>query len=286
MPAAMNYKHVYHAGNFADVAKHVGLLYCLDALKRKEGGFFALDSHAGRGFYDLQAAEASKSGEAERGIQRLIQTRIDEKMLGRYFSAIHARRGKRLARYPGSPALIAGSLRPQDRAIFVELTPAEARAGEREIESAGRIRVQIEDGYAALKALLPPQERRGLVLIDPPYESIDELKTMLQAFADAYRRWPTGVFLMWYPIRSAGQRSKVHARFEALGIPKMLYADLAIHPDDAGVGLAGSGLMMVNPPYGADEYLQSAYTAIHEGIAAPGSGYVEVARLTRERMAQ
>src|ERR1019366_1567723 len=102
MPAAMNYKHIYHAGNFADVAKHVGLLYCLDALKRKEAGFFALDSHAGRGFYDLQAAEATKSGEAERGIQRLIQTRIDEKILGPYFSAIHARRGKRLARYPGS----------------------------------------------------------------------------------------------------------------------------------------------------------------------------------------
>jgi 23S rRNA (adenine2030-N6)-methyltransferase len=286
MPAAMNYKHIYHAGNFADVAKHVALLYCLDALKRKEAGFFALDSHAGRGFYDLQAAEASKSGEAERGIQRLIQTSIDEKILGPYFSAIHARRGKRLARYPGSPALIAGSLRPQDRAIFVELMPAEARASEREIESAGRIRVQIEDGYAALKALLPPQERRGLVLIDPPYESIDELKTMLRAFADAYRRWPSGIFLMWYPIRSAAQRSKVHARFEALGISKMLYADLAIHPDDADVGLAGSGLMAVNPPYGADEYLRSAYRAIHEGIAAPGSGYVEVARLTRERMAQ
>ena len=251
----MNYKHIYHAGNFADIAKHVGLLYCLDALKRKDAGFFVLDSHAGRGFYDLQAAEATKSGEAERGIQRLIQTRIDEQALAPYFAAIRARRGKRLARYPGSPALIAGSLRSQDRAVFVELMSAEARAGAREIESAGRIRMQIEDGYAALKALLPPPERRGLVLIDPPYESIDELKMMLQAFGDAYRRWPSGIFLMWYPIRSASQRSNVHARFEALRIPKMLFADLAIHPDDAGVGLAGSGLMIVNPPYGADEYL-------------------------------
>jgi 23S rRNA (adenine2030-N6)-methyltransferase len=282
----MNYKHIYHAGNFADVAKHVALLYCLDALKRKDAGFFVLDSHAGRGFYDLQAAEASKSGEAERGIQRLIQTRLGEAPLIPYFAAIRARRGKRLARYPGSPALIAGSLRPQDRAIFVELMPAEARAGAREIESAGRIRVEIEDGYAALKAFLPPEERRGLVLIDPPYESLDELKTMLQAFGDAYRRWPSGIFLMWYPIRSASQRSMVHARFEALQIPKMLFADLAIHPDDAGVGLAGSGLMMVNPPYGADKYLHGAYAAIHAGIAAPASGYVEVARLTPERMAQ
>jgi 23S rRNA (adenine2030-N6)-methyltransferase len=164
--------------------------------------------------------------------------------------------------------------------------PAEARATMREIESPGRVRTEIGDGYAALKAFLPPEERRGLVLIDPPYESVDELKALLIAFAEAYQRWPSGTYLMWYPIRSATQRSLVHRRFEALRIPKMLYADLAIHPDDAGVGLAGSGLMVVNPPYGADEHLQEAYTAIHASIAAPGAGYVEVARLTPERMAQ
>src|SRR5580698_8022159 len=276
----MNYRHIYHAGNFADVAKHVGLIYCLQALKRKDTGFFALDSHAGRGFYDLQAPEAQKSGEAERGVQRLIVNALGDQSLADYFKAIRARRGKRLPRYPGSPALIAQALRPQDRALFVELMPAEARAAEREIESLGRVRTEIQDGYAALKAFLPPDERRGLVLIDPPYESLDELKQMLQAFAEAYRRWPSGIYLMWYPIRSASQRSMVHARFEALRIPKMLFADLAIHPDDAGVGLAGSGLMIVNPPYGADEYLQAAYAAIHAGIAAAASGYVEVARLT------
>jgi 23S rRNA (adenine2030-N6)-methyltransferase len=286
MRVAMNYRHIYHAGNFADIAKHIGLLYCLDALKRKDAAFFALDSHAGRGFYDLQAAEANKSGEAERGIQRLIEKGIGSAILADYFTAIRARRGKRLARYPGSPALIAGSLRPQDRALFVELMPAEARAAEREIESAGRVRTEIADGYAALKAFLPPDERRGLVLIDPPYESLDELKTMLQSFADAYRRWPSGTYLMWYPIRSATQRRMVHARFEALRIPKMLYADLAIHPDDAGVGLAGSGLMVVNPPYGADGYLQEAYAAVHDAVAVAGAGYVEVARLTPERVSQ
>lgn len=282
----MNYRHIYHAGNFADVAKHVVLTYCLAALQRKEAAFFVLDSHAGRGFYDLQAAEAQKSGEAARGIQCLIDTGIGEPALADYFAAIRARRGKRLARYPGSPALIAAALRPQDRALFVELMPAEARAAEREIESVGRTRTEIGDGYAALKAYLPPQERRGLVLIDPPYESVDELKDMLKAFADAYIRWPSGIFLMWYPIRSAVQRSLVHARYEALRVPKMLIADLAIHPDDAGVGLAGSGLMIVNPPYGADEYLRQAYFAIHKAVAVPGSGYVEVARLTPERMAQ
>jgi 23S rRNA (adenine2030-N6)-methyltransferase len=282
----VNYQHIYHAGNFADVAKHAGLVYCVGALQRKDAAFFVLDSHAGRGYYDLQAPQAQTSGEAERGVQRLIETSMDEPPLAGYFAAIRARRGKRLARYPGSPALIAAGLRPQDRALFVELQPAEARAVEREMESHGRVRTEIGDGYAALKAFLPPDERRGLVLIDPPYESLDELKLMLQAFAEAYRRWPSGIYLMWYPIRSAAQRSMVHARFEALRIPKMLFADLAIHPDDAGLGLAGSGLMIVNPPFGADEHLSQAYAAIHRGIATAGAGYVEVGRLTPERVAQ
>lgn len=282
----MNYRHIYHAGNFADVAKHVALLYCLRALKRKDAGFFALDTHSGRGFYDLQAPEAQKSGEGERGVQRLIVHAFGNKSLADYFTAVHARRGKRLPRYPGSPALISQELRLQDRALFVELMPAEARAAEREIESQGRVRTEIGDGYAALKAFLPPEERRGLVIIDPPYESLDELKTMLQAFAEAYRRWPGGIYLLWYPIRSAAQRSLVHARFEALRIPKMLLADLAIHPDDAGLGLAGSGLLIVNPPYGADQFLREAYGAIHDAIAGRGAGYVEVTRLTPERMAQ
>jgi 23S rRNA (adenine2030-N6)-methyltransferase len=280
----MNYRHIYHAGNFADVAKHVGLLYCLQALKRKDAAFFALDTHAGRGLYDLQAPEVQKSGEAARGVQTLIAQGIGDAALAAYFGAVGARRGKRLAQYPGSATLIAAALRPQDRAVFVELLPAEARALMRAVESYGRIRTEADDGYAALKALLPPPERRGLVLIDPPYESALELKMMLQAFAAAYRRWPNGIYLVWYPIRSATQRSLVHARFEALGIAKILCADLAIHADDAGLGLAGSGLMLVNPPFGTDEYLRRAYQAIHGLLAPAGAGYVEVARLTPERV--
>jgi 23S rRNA (adenine2030-N6)-methyltransferase len=280
----MNYRHIYHAGNFADVAKHVALLYCLQALQRKAAPFFVLDTHAGRGVYDLQAPEAQKSGEASRGVQLLVARALGNPALAQYFSAIRAKRGKRLARYPGSAALIAAALRSQDRAIFIELLPAEARALEREVESYGRIRTDIDDGYTALKALLPPQERRGLVLIDPPYESVEELKTMVRAFTLAYRRWPEGTYLLWYPIRSAVQRAQVHARIEALKIPKVLFADLAIYSDDAGIGLAGSGLMLVNPPYGADDFLGHAYTAIHEHLASPGAGYVEVARLTPERV--
>lgn len=283
---AMNYRHAYHAGNFADVAKHVGLLYCLDALKRKDAAFFVLDTHAARGHYDLHGAEAQKSGEAERGIQRLLRTAGAREPLAAYFEALGARYGERLSRYPGSPALIAAALRPQDRAVCCEIVPAEARAAEREVRSQGHFRVEVGDGYAALRAHLPPAERRGLVLIDPPYESGDELSTVAAALADAHRRWSTGIFAVWYPIVNAAQRRRVHARFAALALPKMLLADLAVHPDDASVGLAGSGLLLVNPPYGADEFLREAYGAIHENLAEGGRGYVEVARLTPERMAQ
>ena len=282
----MNYRHIYHAGNFADVAKHVALVYCLDAMKRKDTAFFALDTHAGRGYYDLHGAEAQKSGEAERGVQRLLSSAAAGEPLAAYFAALGARAGARLARYPGSPALIAAALRPQDRAVCNELIPAEARAAERELYSSGRLRIEVGDGYAALRSHLPPAERRGLVLIDPPYESPDELGSLSAALAEAHRRWPTGTFLAWYPIVSAAQRRRVHARFAALRLAKMLLADLAVHPDDASVGLAGSGLLLVNPPYGADDFLREAYLAIHASLAEAGRGYVEVARLTAERMAQ
>jgi 23S rRNA (adenine2030-N6)-methyltransferase len=284
--AAMNYRHIYHAGNVADVAKHVGLLYCLEAMKRKDAAFFVLDTHAGRGYYDLHGAEAQKSGEAERGIQRLLACGRAREPLAGYFQALGVRPGGRVARYPGSPALIAAALRPQDRAVCNEFVAAEARAAERELFSSGRLRFEVGDGYAALRSHLPPPERRGLVLIDPPYESAEELSVLAAALADAHRRWPTGTFLAWYPIVSAVQRRRVHARFAALRIAKMLLADLAVHPDDAAVGLAGSGLLLVNPPYGADEFLREAYLAIHAGLADAGRGYVEVARLTAERMAQ
>jgi 23S rRNA (adenine2030-N6)-methyltransferase len=282
----MNYRHIYHAGNFADVAKHVGLLYCLDAMKRKDAAFFVLDTHAGRGYYDLHGAEAQKSGEAERGIQRLLRAGQVPAPLAAYSAALGARPGERLARYPGSPTLIAAALRPQDRAVCNELMAAEARAAEREIYSSGHLRIEVGDGYAALRAHLPPPERRGLVLIDPPYESPEELATLAAALADAHRRWPTGTYLAWYPILSAAQRRRVHARFQSLRIAKMLLADLTVHPDDASVGLAGSGLLLVNPPYGADDFLREAYLAIHASLADPDRGYVEVARLTAERMAQ
>ena len=278
----MNYKHIFHAGNFADVAKHIALLACLDSLKRKDTPFLVLDTHAGRGVYDLQSFEAHKSQEAERGVQTLFERAGDEPSLAGYFAAIRAKKGKRLNIYPGSPALIAAALRPQDRAVFVELAPAEARAIEREVASAGKIHTQIADAYEAIKGLVPPPERRGLVLIDPPYEESDEVKKLLRCLAESYAKWPTGVYLIWYPIRSAALRRSMHARTAALRIPKMMVADIAIHPDDAGIGLAGSGMMIINPPFGIEDHLREAYSAIYRHIASAG-GYVEIERLTPEK---
>ncbi|NNM61672.1 MAG: 23S rRNA (adenine(2030)-N(6))-methyltransferase RlmJ [Steroidobacteraceae bacterium] len=284
----MNYQHIYHAGNFADVAKHLALLQCLDALKRKNKAFFALDTHAGRGLYDLHSSLARKTGEAQNGILRLLERGRDERALAGYFAALGARAGRSIGRYPGSAALIGDALRPIDRAVFVELRPVEARAAMRSIHSAGHIRVEAADGYAALKAHLPPPERRGMVLIDPPYESIDEWKAMLRAFSDAYSRWPSGTFLIWYPILHAAQRRGAHERLESLRIPKMLSADLTIHDDAATAvaGLAGSGLVIVNPPFGIEETLRAAYEAVHRHLSPEGAGYVEIARLTPERVAQ
>jgi len=257
----MNYRHIYHAGNFADVAKHVGLLYCLQALKRKDAGFFALDSHAGRGYYDLQAPEAQKSGEAERGVSRLIVAALGNKFLADYFTAIHARRGKRLPRYPGSPALIAQELRPQDRALFVELMPAEARAAEREIESHGRVRTEIDDGYAALKAFLPPDERRGLVLIDPPFEAPREFDRLAEHLARVHRKWATGIYLLWYPIKDLAETERFARQVADLGVPKILRAEVRIAAR-SDKSLIGSGLLLVNPPWRLETELQSLLPAL------------------------
>ncbi|MDE2295236.1 MAG: 23S rRNA (adenine(2030)-N(6))-methyltransferase RlmJ [Gammaproteobacteria bacterium] len=282
----MNYQHLYHAGNFADVAKHAALVECLTALKRKDKAFFALDTHAGRAVYDLRSAQARKSGEAERGVLRLLERGANEPALANYFAAIGARAGTRLRRYPGSAALIAAALRPQDRAVLVEAVPAEARAAERAVRGTRRVRVETGDGYAALKSLLPPLERRGLVLIDPAYEAVEEWRTLLRAFTEGYRRWPTGLYLIWYPILDERQRRTALARLEALRIPKVLSAELAIHPDGGATGLVGSGLAIVNPPFGLEARLGEIYAAIHRHLAADDAGYAQVARLTGERMAQ
>ena len=277
----MNYRHIFHAGNFADVANHLALLACLAALKRKDAPFVAIDTHAGRGLYDLQSPESRKSKESGLGVQKLIRSGFSEPALAGYFSAIGATHPQPLTHYPGSPLLIGNALRPGDRAVFIEQVAPEARALQRSIHSAGRVHVRHGDGYLELKGLLPPPERRGLVFIDPPYEDPDETRTVLAALQMAVRRWPTGVFLLWYPIISARARHAMHVRAGALRIPKTLALDIAVRADDAGVGLAGSGMLLINTPYGVEHQLREQYDALHRHLAGAG-GYVEIQTLCPE----
>ncbi len=277
----MNYAHEYHAGNFADVAKHVALLACLHALRRKERAFFVLDTHAGAGLYDLRSSEARKSGEADAGVRALGAHAFQAPCMADYLAAIGARPGIAPASYAGSPLLIARALRPQDRAVCVESEPSVARALGRNLGSHSRIRIVAGDAYEQLKALLPPPERRGLVLIDPCYEERDEARRVAQQLAAAHQRWATGVYLLWYPIREARQRAAFHAQIHALRLPKTMFADLAVRADDADVGLAGSGLILVNPPFGVPELLRESFDAIHRALAGD-RGYVEVGWLVGE----
>ena len=199
----MNYRHAFHAGNHADVLKHVVLLGVLEALERKQAPFFVLDTHAGRGQYLLQGEQSDRTGEARGGIFRLFVLRGLPPLVQHYLRRVQADNPVgALVNYPGSPLLAAQAMRAQDRLVACELQPDEARALGHLFERDGRVQVLARDGYGAVKALLPPKERRGVVLIDPPYEAQDdEFPRILESLRDGLERWPTGIFAVWYPIK-------------------------------------------------------------------------------------
>jgi len=245
----MKYRHVYHAGNFADVHKHVALLALLDALKRKEKGFFYLETHAGRGAYEL-AGDAAR--EARLGIDRFIAASHRAEELQLYSNAVTAFRDSRGSKhaYPGSPLLAADALRAQDRAVFVEIMPAEAGALERALGTQPRMRVEAEDGFARLRAHLPPRERRGLTFIDPPYEETrEDFGRVQKAIAEALQRFATGVIAAWYPIKEERDTAAWHTSLAATLNCEALVSELWLYPRDSRVALNGSGLLIVNPPY-------------------------------------
>jgi 23S rRNA (adenine2030-N6)-methyltransferase len=248
----VKYRHRFHAGNFADVHKHVTLLALLSALKKKDKGFLYLDTHAGRGVYDLSGVQA----EAAAGIGHFLAAAPRAAELKRYAGVIAEFRARRAARwlYPGSPIIAAGELRPQDRAIFVESQPAEARALETAlgpaVAEAGRTRVERGDGFERLRAWLPPPERRGLTFVDPPYEDTRaDFARVAAAFTEGLRRFATGVIAAWYPIKEERVTAAWQAQLaRAVAVP-LLASELWLHPRDSRVALNGSGLLIANPPY-------------------------------------
>jgi 23S rRNA (adenine2030-N6)-methyltransferase len=253
----MNYRHAFHAGNHADVLKHVVLLAILEALERKDTPYFVLDTHAGRGRYLLQGEQAAKTSEAQGGIFKLFVLHGLPALLQRYLKRIQADNPVgALVTYPGSPLIAAQAMRADDRLVACELQPEEAHALAALFQSDRRVTVQQSDGYGALKSQLPPKERRGLVLIDPPYEiQDDEFAVILAALKEGLARWPTGVYAIWYPIKQRRTLNAFFRKAALLPCKSALAIELLIHPDDTPLRLNGSGLLILNPPWQLDTEL-------------------------------
>ncbi len=252
----MKYRHQYHAGNFADVHKHVCLLEVLAALARKDKGFLFVDTHAGRGAYELHPGDAAHPAEWRAGAARLVAAAPRHAALVRYREVVAAGVHGGSLRYAGSPLLAARQLRPVDRAVFFESQREEAGALRKALDGQPRIRVEAADGFAGLRALLPPPERRGLVLIDPPYEEREDFTRVHEAAADALRRFAGAVLVLWLPLKL---RSDFDAWWSRLGraLERPLLASLLwTHPPDSRAALNGSVLAIVNPPYLVEEAMR------------------------------
>jgi 23S rRNA (adenine2030-N6)-methyltransferase len=276
----VKYRHAFHAGNFADVTKHVALVAALQRLASKDRPLFLLDTHAGRGRYDIGAA----AGESAEGVGRLAALRglPLHPALARYLALVDSLNpGGELRAYPGSPLVAAALMRPGDRAAFCELQPAEAEALRREFRADARIGVHARDGFEALRALLPPREKRGLALIDPPYEETDaDFARVAAALADTASRWPQGVAMAWYPIKQGAVAARLHRRLLDAGVSGFLVAELCVHPDDSRAGLNGSGLVTVNPPWRLEEDLRGIFPSLHAALADGGAGRTRVSLVT------
>jgi 23S rRNA (adenine2030-N6)-methyltransferase len=276
----VKYRHSFHAGNFADIHKHVTLLALLTSLKRKEKGFAYFETHAGRGAYDLshQSAEAAGgSGRFSTG-----EYHADElKSFAALLTDVRKSRNHPGA-YPGSPLIAAHELRPQDRGVLSEIMPAEARLLERELEANPRMRVERADGFERLRAWLPPTQRRGLILIDPPYEDSDtDFERVTAAMAAALQRFSTGIYAAWYPIKDEREvRAWLDGFARAVGA-ETLVSELWLYPRDSKVALNGSGVLIVNPPYQLAERMQVWLPELQTQLDTGHPGGTSVTTLTR-----
>ena len=274
----MNYRHAFHAGNHADVLKHVVVLALCDALTSKPAACFALDTHAARGLYKLDGESAQKTGEALDGVARLQAEAPRNAALQRYLAAVKACRQQHGAHaYPGSPWLLAHALREQDRIAACELLPEEATALKANLGQDPRIAVHQRDGYAAIKALLPPRHgaqkfARGLVLIDPPYEAqLDELDTALAAIREALARWPQGMLALWYPIKQRRVLQGFYRRAAALEAKSALVLELLVRADDSPLRMNGSGMLLLNAPWQFDQAMRPAMDAMRDALGEAGA---------------
>ncbi|MFN0042995.1 MAG: 23S rRNA (adenine(2030)-N(6))-methyltransferase RlmJ [Alphaproteobacteria bacterium] len=266
----MNYRHAYHAGAFADVLKHAVLVHVLDHMARKATPFFVLDSHAGAGRYDLAGPEARRTGEAEAGIMRLLAASNVPEALVPYLDAVRRFQNAGPV-YPGSPKLARMRLRARDRMVAIELLDEDKVALSRAFAGDPVVDIRRMDGFAALKSLLPPAARRGLVLVDPAFEATDEFERLAGALKAAWRRWPTGTYIVWYPIKDEAEIAAFHAALLAAGPPKILRAELRVQP--AGrPGLGACGVLVANPPFTLEAMLAEALPYLARVLGRDGVG--------------
>lgn len=273
----MNYHHAYHAGNHADVLKHLVLLASCQALTAKPAACHALDTHAGAGLYHLDDAAARLTAEAATGIERLTQP--EDPLLQQYLQAVAAcRRQHGEAVYPGSPWLLTHALRAQDRITCCELQAQHANRLRCALGHDRRLAIHCRDGYAAMKALLPPRadqthQRRGLVLVDPPYQAqLREFEIALSALSNALKRWPQGTYILWYPIKQRRLLQPFYRRATALDCTSSLRCELLVRDDDSPLRMNGSGLLMLNPPWRLERRLQPALAELANSLGERGRG--------------
>ena len=271
----MNYRHAFHAGNHADVFKHVVLLALIDALKRKDAPFVVLDTHAGRGRYALHDDAARKTGEADAGGARVLVAKTDAAAIRRYQAALRACNpdgGLRI--YPGSPMLAALALREGDRLVCFEAQADEARSLAALFTRDRRVQAHHGDGYAAIKSWLPPKPRRGLVLIDPPYETQEaEFGAALAALTEGLQRWPQGIYAVWFPIKQRRSLQRFLRAVAKLPAKDILLAELLIRPDDSPLRLNGSGMLLVNPPWKIDVEIAAALPSLAAELGEDGASH-------------
>lgn len=249
----MNYRHAFHAGNHTEVFKHAALTLIIEHLLQKPSAFAVLDTHAGIGVYDLTSDEAVRTNEKSAGVEKIFSRRLLSAPT--YLSALHALNRDTLTTYPGSPELVRYMLRDGDRLLVCELHPDDEAQLRIRYRTDHRVSVHHRDGYEAMGALLPPPERRGLVFIDPPFERRDEAKRISKALRTGYKKWAIGTYLIWYPIKDAAMGEAIAGGAVAAGFSKVLRAEFCPFRRD-GQMLAGSGIVICNPPWTIDDKLR------------------------------
>jgi 23S rRNA (adenine2030-N6)-methyltransferase len=261
----VNYRHAFHAGGFVDVVKHIILTRLIEYLKLKPAAFRMIDTHAGIGRYSLTGDEAKRSPEWRDGIDRLLKAKLAAtaaELIAPYLAAVESENPNgTLARYPGSPLIARKLFRPQDRLSALELHPADYRKLRDLFEGDVQVRVSELDGWLALNAFVPVKEKRGLVLVDPPFEEDGEFGRLVEGLVKAHKKWATGIYALWYPLKAPREVNGFVADLKATGIAKMLRAELTVAPVEAG-RLYGTGIILVNPPHVLEDELNIILQAL------------------------